>query len=409
MFLFEKPKFFGVFFESYTRYVFGPYSHTSILLVFGLCFALILYFVPQKHKPKAILTAGFLFAGMSAPLFYFLVFFILILLMYLLSNYAFPSRGWIFWTVEVFMLTHPILFNRLFGYYSTFYAFAAYYTAYRSIHYYVDVTQGSLEKCRFIDYISYMFYFPTISHGPIERIENLKIQGIEKQNVAFGVKRILTGISKYLVLVYFLNGIIETPFSFGNFFGWLVFTAYVNAVKFYLLFSGDIDIVIGLSALMGFKVSENFPKFPDLQTNLTKFWQNWQATIVNWLTAYVYFPLCRNRRHVYLKTMLIIMIIGWAHLLYTPEIVQFQNVGQFADFVLYYTLWGIFLGGTLAISKVLNKKKMENRETIIQSHPLLAKMLFSEGRVMNAVNTFITFNIIAIGWLSPLYILIKQF
>ena len=179
-------------------------------------------------------------------------------------------------------------------------------------------------------------------------------------------------------------------------------TAYVGAIKLYVLLSGDIDIVIGVSALMGFKVSENFPKFPYMQPTLTKFWQNWQATIVNWLTAYVYFPLCRNRKHVYAKTMIIIMIIGWAHLFYYFK--DFPSI----EYIMYYTLWGVFLGGTLALSKIWGKKKAESKQIWQQKYPAIAKIIYSENYLTKAMRIFITFNIIAIGWLSPLYILLKQ-
>ena len=169
-----------------------------------------------------------------------------------------------------------------------------------------------------------------------------------------------------------------------------------------MLLSGDIDIVIGIASLMGFRISENYPKIPYLQPTLTKFWQNWQAMVVNWLTAYVYFPLCRNRKHIYLKTMFIIMIIGWLHLFYNFR--EFPTL----DLIVYYTLWGIFLGGALALSKMWERKKAQLKEPFMAAHPRLGKILYADNALTNALGIFITFNIIAIGWNSPLYILLTQ-
>ena len=383
--------------------IFGQYFNTGLLLAFGLIFALVLYYIPKKYKFNSILVAGIIFALVSSTIANLLMFSALIVVLFLCSNCNFNLKNFVFWTAEGILLVSNMIVFRLFNYSSLYYSFAAYYTVYRSIHYFVDVKQGSLQKARFMDYISYLYFFPSFSHAPIERYENLKPEDVKREHIIFGFKRILLGIAKYAFLTYVLSKISSVTFSLSNLWQWLIYSAYIGAIKLYVLLSGDIDIVIGLSALMGFKLSENFPKFPYIQSNLTKFWQNWQATIVNWLTAYVYFPLCRNRKHVYLKTMIIIMIIGWGHLFY-----NFKDFPSF-ELIMYYTLWGVFLGGTLALSKVLEKKKQQSRQHWFGKHPTIAKIIYADNLFTKALGIFITFNIIAIGWLSPLYILLKQF
>ncbi len=402
MLLLQEPSIFRSVLEPYTKLLFGDYFNTGLLLVFGILFALILYTIPKKFKFKAILTASIIFALISSTFANFILFIIIVVILFFCSNYNFRLKNILFWLTEAFLLISTMLVFRIFKYHSAFYSFAAYYTMYRSIHYFVDVKQGSLKKVGIIDYISYLFFFPSFSHGPVERFENLNLENVNKIHVVFGFKRILVGIVKYVLLLYVFSKIPIIPFSFSNFLQWLVYTAYGNAIKLYVLLSGDIDIVIGISSLMGFKISENFPKFPYIQETLTKFWQNWQATIVSWLTAYVYFPLCRNRKYVYLKTMIIIMIIGWAHLFY-----YFQDFPS-TEYILYYTLWGIFLGGTFALSKVIEKKKADSRKSVEAKHPSIAKILYADNIFTKSLNTFITFNIIAIGWLSPLYILLAS-
>lgn len=403
MVFFEEPLIFKKILEPYTSLVFGQYFNTALLLIFGLLLAVILYFIPKKYKFRSILAASIIFALMSSTLANLIIFSALVSILFLCSNYNFKFNSIIFWLTEGLLLISNMIIYRIFGHHSLYYSFAAYYTVYRTIHYFVDVSQGSLEKKRFIDYISYLYYFPSFSHAPIERIENLNPEGVTKQHIVLGFKRIIIGIAKYSFLLYVLSRINTIPFSISNFWQWLVLTAYIGAIKLYVLLSGDIDIVIGVSSLMGLRLSENFPKFPYWQPTLTKFWQNWQATIVNWLTAYVYFPLCRNRRHVYLKTMIIIMIIGWGHLFYNFK--DFPSM----ELVMYYTLWGIFLGGALALSKVLEKKKAESEQYLFEKRPNIAKIIYADNIFTKALGIFITFNIIAIGWLSPLYILLKQF
>jgi len=402
MLLFQEPEFLRSILEPYTSLVLGKYFNTGLLILYGLLFAGILPLVPKRYKFSAILTASILFALISAPLGNFLIFGGFVCILYLCSNYEFQGKTIVFWATEAAMLASSMVLFETTGYHSAFYAFAAYYTMFRSIHYFVDVRQGALQKVRFREYLGYLLFFPAFSHGPIDRISLMQPESVTRQHLAFGAKRILIGISKYLILVYILSDIERVSFSFSQFWQWLLFSAYGNAIQLYVLLSGDIDIVIGISSLMGFRVSENYPKVPYLQYNLTKFWQNWQSTIVNWLTAYVYFPLCRNRKYIYLKTMLIIMIIGWLHLLYNFK--GFPSI----NLIMYYTLWGIFLGGALALSKIIERKKVENKEYLMGSHPLLGRIVYADNVMTKALAVFITFTIIAIGWNSPFYLILTQ-
>jgi membrane protein involved in D-alanine export len=402
MFLFQEPTFLKDLLEPYTSLILGKYFNTGLLIIYGTLFALLLYVIPKRHKFNAILAGSILFALLSAPLGNFLIFMGIVTLLYLCSTYDFTFKTPLFWATVASMLISSMTLFHFTGFYSAFYAFAAYYTMFRSIHYFVDVRQGSIPKVSFIEYLRYILFFPTFSHGPIDRISTIQLQDLTMEHITFGFRRILQGIAKYMLLIYVFSPIEGVPFSFEQFWGWLIFTAYVNAISLYVLLSGDIDIVIGISSLLGFRVSENYPKVPYLQPNLTKFWQNWQATIVNWLTAYVYFPLCRNKQHMYLKTMFIIMIIGWLHLLY-----NFKDFPT-PDLIVYYTLWGIFLGGALALSKLLERKKADMRHEFMAKHPFLGRILYADNAFTNALGVFITFNIIAIGWNSPLYLILAE-
>ena len=75
---------------------------------------------------------------------------------------------------------------------------------------------------------------------------------------------------------------------------------------------------------------------------------------------------------------------------------------------MYYTLWGIFLGGALALSKIIERKKVENKEYLMGSHPLLGRIVYADNVMTKALAVFITFTIIAIGWNSPFYLILTQ-
>ena len=381
----------------FTYPIFGAYFNTAMLVIFGAVFASLLYLIPKPYKKIAIFLASLSFIILSSPLTNLIVFFLTIIVLFVCSNYKFRLRSIIFWVTEIFLILSTVIIYRVSGVLSAFFSFAAYYTAYRTIQYYVDATQNQTQQVSIFQYLFYILLFPSFSHGPIDRIENLSVGNVERQHILFGLKRILIGTLKFLALLYLFSRIPESAFSFKELYKWVIFTAYIGAIKLYLLFSGDIDIVVGIASLLGIRLSENFPRFPYTRSSLTQFWQNWQTTIVNFLTAYVYFPLCRNKRHIYLKTMLIIMIIGWAHLFY--------NTNEFPSFggVLYYTLWGAFLGGTFALSKYLERKASDKKELIKDKYPTIARILYSDSRIIKFFNIWLTFTIIAVGWHSPLY------
>ena len=395
-------EFFKELLHKYTSPILGDYFNTALLIIFGLIFAVFFYFVPKSKKKFAAVLASVIFILISSPLLNFAVYLLIIAVLFLCSNYDFPLRKIIFWGTEAFLIVSTVVVFKIFNTFSAFFSFAAYYTAYRTIHYYVDSNQNPDVKSNFFNYLFYIFFFPSFSHGPIERIENVNFEELKKEHIIFGMKKIFIGIAKFLAVIYFFSKINPIDFSFAEWYKWILLTAYLGAIKLYLLFSGDIDIVLGIASLLGIRLSENFPKFPYIQTSLTKFWQNWQATIVNFLTAYVYFPLCRNRKRIYLKTMIIIMIIGWAHLFYNTK--DFPSLAN----IIYYTLWGIFLGGAFALSKYLERKKADSKKMIEEKYPALSNIIYSNNIFVKLFNIWITFTIIAVGWLSPLYLILTH-
>ncbi|MEK6826106.1 MAG: MBOAT family O-acyltransferase, partial [Nanoarchaeota archaeon] len=308
------------------------------------------------------------------PKIYFLALIILLTIFFVTSNFNFRLRGIIFGiAVAIMLISTPIIY-KLFGIYSAFYSIAAYYSAFRVIHYFIDVKQDPSTKNSLISYLSFLLFFPCFSSGPIEKIQNLHPKPLTKEKIFFGLRRALIGIIKLAIYNLILLKISPVDFSLSNIGSWLIFSAYGGAIKLFVLLWGSWDIVIGLSALLGFKVSENFPKIPYLQRNLTQFWLNWQATLVNWIIGYIYFPLCKNRKYVYLKTMFIIMIIGWGHLFFNTK--DFPTI----TLVMYYTLWGIFLGGTFALSKSIGDllNKPETKEWFLSKSKLLHKFFYTE-------------------------------
>ena len=62
----------------------------------------------------------------------------------------------------------------------------------------------------------------------------------------------------------------------------------LDLIRFYLLFSGCIDIMLGLSRLLGFHLPENFDK-PLFSTSLVRYWKASNISVYRWLMIHVFF------------------------------------------------------------------------------------------------------------------------
>jgi alginate O-acetyltransferase complex protein AlgI len=69
--------------------------------------------------------------------------------------------------------------------------------------------------------------------------------------------------------------------------------AYASILRFYFDFSGYSDIAIGVSALFGIEIQENFDN-PLIRRNLAQLWLRWHMTFTAWLRRYLFLPISRG-------------------------------------------------------------------------------------------------------------------
>jgi D-alanyl-lipoteichoic acid acyltransferase DltB (MBOAT superfamily) len=125
----------------------------------------------------------------------------------------------------------------------------------------------------------------------------------------------------------------ETYSGFENLMGVLGYT-----VQIYCDFSGYSDISIGLAALMGIHLKDNF-RFPYQSTNLTEFWRRWHISLSTWFRDYVYIPLGGNR-HSTLRT-------------YFNNLLTMALAGLWHGSTLMFVFWGLIHGLGLVVHKSL--------------------------------------------------------
>ena len=177
----------------------------------------------------------------------------------------------------------------------------SYYT-FSSVGYLVDIHWQTVEaEKNYGKLLLCMIYFPHVVEGPIPRYERLlpqfdKLTFPDYDRFCKGAQLALWGLFKKMVVADRLGIFVNSVF--GNVAGaWgfvypvaLVFAAF----QMYADFSGCMDIITGISDIVGVKLDKNFEQ-PFLSRTVTEFWRRWHISLFNWLKDYIYMPLLTSR------------------------------------------------------------------------------------------------------------------
>ncbi|MCD7859463.1 MAG: hypothetical protein LUH51_04740 [Firmicutes bacterium] len=176
------------------------------------------------------------------------------------------------------------------------------YFTLQSISYTVDVAQGKYEPERSVlAFGLYLSYFPHLFFGPIESYPGMKAalaaRKISWDSISEGGARLMWGLFKKLAIAaragVVVGSISAAPEQYRGAYALLAMLLY--AVEIYADFSGGVDIVLGVSRMLGLRLSENFDA-PYFSQSVAEFWRRWHITLGAWLRTYIYIPLGGNRR-----------------------------------------------------------------------------------------------------------------
>lgn len=219
----------------------------------------------------------------------------------------------------------------------------SFYT-FQAVGYSVDIYRKKFTlDVSFLEYIFFLSFFPLLFAGPITRAETFFPQIRRQPTVSIrliysGLWLIIMGILKKAVVADYIaqynNWIFDSPLSysgFENLMGMLGFS-----MQIYLDFSGYSDMSIGIAALMGIRLRDNF-SFPYQSLNVSEFWHRWHISLSTWFRDYVYIPLGGNKKgnwRTALNCLLTLLLVGIWH-------------GSSIMFV----IWGLMHGMALVVHK----------------------------------------------------------
>ncbi len=172
-----------------------------------------------------------------------------------------------------------------------------------SLSYVVDVYRKTIPACRsYLDYLTYISFFPHLVAGPIIRGRDLLPHLARKTRLTSkvggeGLFLICAGLIKKVAIGDYLalnlvDRVFADPASYSAVE--VMSAMYGYAVQVYCDFSGYSDIAIGSALLLGYRFKINFDA-PFKSLNIVEFWRRWHISLSTWLRDYVYFSMGGGR------------------------------------------------------------------------------------------------------------------
>ena len=257
------------------------------------------------------------------------------------------------------------------------------YITFKVIQILVEIKDNMIKEVNFIDYLSFMIFFPTLSSGPIDRSRRF-IKDIEKtiskteylDNLGKGIEYILQGLVYKIILSQLIfdkiNIISEATYTTKN------LTIYMYLYGFYLFFdfAGYSLMAVGVSKIFGIDTPMNFNK-PFLAKDMKDFWNRWHMSLSHWFRDFVFSRLvfAMIKKKIFKSSLTTAMV---------AYIVNMTLMGVWHGINFSYLLYGLYHGIILAITEYFQKTKFyKNNKN---------KKWFEYSSI------FITFNLVMFGF-----------
>lgn len=194
---------------------------------------------------------------------------------------------------------------------------------FQAISYIIDVYRGETDASySLVNVALYISFFPQLIAGPIVKYRDIDSQirkrEISAEGVADGFKRFVYGLAKKVLIANTLGLCADTVYGYevtsvDGMMAWVGALTY--GFQIYYDFSGYSDMAVGLGAMFGFTLPENF-RYPYLSKSVSEFWRRWHISLGSWFREYVYIPLGGSRKgrgRTYFNLAIVFFLTGLWH------------------------------------------------------------------------------------------------
>lgn len=266
---------------------------------------------------------------------------------------------------------------------------------FQAMSYVIDVKRDNSQlQHNFFNLLLYISFFPQLIAGPIVKYHDISSQINDRKlnldDTVVGLRRFLFGLSKKLLISNCMATVVDSIYdtnisALSTSVAWIGAIAYL--LQIYFDFSGYSDMAIGLSAMFGFKLLENF-NYPYYSLGIQDFWRRWHISLSTWFKEYLYIPLGGNRK-------------GKART-YFNKLIVFVATGIWHGANLTFLVWGLYNGALIIIEGLASKplKRLDKNVGFSVFHRLLTLFAVTVGFVIFRADTLG----IAVSYLKSMFI-----
>jgi D-alanyl-lipoteichoic acid acyltransferase DltB (MBOAT superfamily) len=173
---------------------------------------------------------------------------------------------------------------------------------FHAVGYLLDVYRAKYpaEKS-FLRYFTFVSFFPHLLQGPFSRFDEVGKSIFEEHSFSYdrfceGCSRIAWGFFKKVVVADQLGIVTAAVFQhYTSYTGTHILMGIVfYGIQLYADFSGYMDIVCGISHILGIRLPENFAQ-PYFARTIDDFWRRWHITLGRWFRDYVFYPVSMGK------------------------------------------------------------------------------------------------------------------
>lgn len=228
----------------------------------------------------------------------------------------------------------------------------SFYT-FKALNYVFDIYFDTLKPTdSFRDFSLYVFFFPNLLAGPIDRASAFLPQindelNISKEDLGKAVMLISAGLIKKVIIadyisINFVDRIFDSPLRYTGIENLLAIYGYT--LQIYCDFSGYSDMAIGIALFLGFKLMDNFNS-PFKATSIADFWRRWHISLSKWLLDYLFRPVQMKFRNLRMLSNIIALFV------------TFLLCGLWHGAGWNFILWGVIHGFYMSVGILLQKPK----------------------------------------------------
>ena len=259
------------------------------------------------------------------------------------------------------------------------------YVTFRALDVVFCLRDKVITELGLLDFLAFLFFFPTISSGPIDRYRRFLGEWKKSRTGAEflrdldgAVHRLFRGfLYKFIIAAlikrYWLD---QAEASAG--FGALMSYMYAYSLYLFFDFAGYSAFAIALSYFFGIHTPENFNR-PFLARNIREFWNRWHITLSFWFRDHVYMRfLLTARRKQWFATPHTAGIIGY--------FLSFGLMGLWHGIEPHYIAYGLYQATLLSAFDIFSRWNK-------------ARRLWRDGPLWRAAAIAVTFNFVCFGFL----------